>query len=98
MDDDDGDGRRHFNFKQIVKDETTVAGKKKKWKKKRKPTEEKAPVADDFQVGGSRSLARTRSVFDWYPMRVPELGGSGGQVPEQGGMCYVNRGDAGCKC
>ncbi|KAF0300396.1 ESF1 [Amphibalanus amphitrite] len=50
MDDGEEDNRRHFDFKQIVKDETaTAAGKKKKWKKKRKPAEEKAP-ADDFQV------------------------------------------------
>ncbi|XP_037081959.1 ESF1 homolog [Pollicipes pollicipes] len=48
MDDGEDDGRRHFNFKQIVKDETT-SGKKKKWKKKRKPAEEQKP-ADDFEV------------------------------------------------
>lgn len=55
MEDGEEDSRRHFNFKQIVKDETS-SGKKKKWKKKRKPAAE-APQQDDFQVGLHRHLS-----------------------------------------
>lgn len=49
MGDAEEDTRRHFNFKQIVKDEAS-AGKKRKWKKKRKPAEEEKAPAEDFQV------------------------------------------------